>query len=80
MLAFVPVIGEIGLAILLVFNMLWLTQDSEVLLVHQLLEEGLRAVKVLMGLLVLVALIVALLSNLKFSVIQQLPSASLATV
>ena len=79
MLASVPVIGETDLAMLLVFNMLWLIQDSE-LSSHQLSEEGLRTVKVLMGLLVLVALIVALLSNLKFSVIQQLPSASLATV
>ena len=79
MLAFVPVIGETGLAILLVFSRLWSKQDG-VASVHQLLEEGLRAVKELMGLLVLVALMVALLSNLKFSVIQQLPSASLATV
>ncbi len=79
MLAFVPVIGETVLAMLLVFSKLWLKQDDE-LSVHQLSEEGLRAVKVLMGLLVLVALIVVLLSSLKFSVIQQLPSASLATV
>ena len=76
---------EVKDIVLLVFSLFWLTQVLLLYSVHHSLLVADRVVKALAGLLVLVEfrviglLLLSVSANLKFSIIQQLPSASLDT-
>ncbi len=83
-LACEPVVLLVKEIVLLVFSLFWLMQVPFLSVHHALLVAD-RAVKVLAGLLVLVEfrviglLLLSVSANLKFSIIQQLPSANLDT-